>query len=123
MAETRWGLRSHVYQGLEFFCSSCVLSSWNKTMCKSFVARGDIMQQPLFVVFFSSDLSPNCTHKLTKTITGANNQRFTKRDISTFFGTFNTIIICQYSWLKFIKEYIYRLIFQIFVRMSRTICG
>ena len=29
--ETRWGLRSHVYQGPEVFGSGCVMSSWNMT--------------------------------------------------------------------------------------------
>ena len=37
----------HVYQGLDFFWSSCVMSSRNKTMYKSFVTKGDIMQQSL----------------------------------------------------------------------------
>ena len=31
-----------------YFRSSCVMSSWNKTMCKSFVAKGDIIQQTLW---------------------------------------------------------------------------
>ena len=37
--KTWCGLRSHVYQGLESFCSSCVMSSCNKTRCNRFVAR------------------------------------------------------------------------------------
>ena len=45
MAETRCGLRFHVYQWLEFFCSSCVMSSWNKTTSKYFVTKGELMQQ------------------------------------------------------------------------------
>ena len=40
-------LRSHVYQGLEFLRSLCVMSSLNKSMCNSFVAKGDLMLQPL----------------------------------------------------------------------------
>ena len=39
IAETWYRLRSDVYQGLDFFRSLCVLSSWNKTTCKSFVAK------------------------------------------------------------------------------------
>ena len=48
MAETRFRLGSHVYQGLEFFSSLCVMSSWSITTSKSFVTKGDLMQQPLF---------------------------------------------------------------------------
>ena len=48
MAEIRCGLRPHVYQGLEFFRSLCVMSSWSKTTSKSFVTKGDLMQQPLW---------------------------------------------------------------------------
>ena len=47
MAETPCGLRTHVYQGLEFVCSSYVMSSWSKTTSKSFVTKGHLMQQPL----------------------------------------------------------------------------
>ena len=58
MAETWCGLRSHVNQGLEFFCSSCVMSSWSKTTSKSFVTKGDLMQQPLFQRFTHFFLVP-----------------------------------------------------------------
>ena len=51
MAETRCGLRSQVYQWLDFFCSSCVMSSWRKTTSKSFATRGDLMQQPLWLKY------------------------------------------------------------------------
>ena len=49
MAITRCGLRSHVYQWLEFFFSSCVMSSWSKTTSNSFVTKGELMQQPLLL--------------------------------------------------------------------------
>ena len=47
IAETWCRLRSyHVYTGLDFFRSGCVMSSWNKMMCNNFIAKGDLIQQP-----------------------------------------------------------------------------
>ena len=51
MAETWCRLRSHVYQGLEFFRSLCVTSSSRKTTSKSFVTKGEVMQQPLWLLW------------------------------------------------------------------------
>ena len=34
-------------KGWIFFCSCCVMSSWSKTTSKSYVTKGDLMQQPL----------------------------------------------------------------------------
>ena len=38
IAATLCMLRSHKSQGLDFFCSSCVMSSWDKMKSNSFVA-------------------------------------------------------------------------------------
>ena len=37
----------HMFTKGYIFSSICVISSWNKTMCKKFVTKGEIMQQPL----------------------------------------------------------------------------
>ena len=47
--ETRWTLRSYVYQGLEVLGSSCIRFPWNKTTYNNFVAKGDQMQQILWM--------------------------------------------------------------------------
>ena len=36
--------RDHMYTKVWIFLSSCVMSSWNKTTCKSFVTKSEIMQ-------------------------------------------------------------------------------
>ena len=55
----------HMYtkEGLDCFCSSCVMFSKNTTMCKSFLAKGEIMQQTLSEfskLEFSRGLSSAC---------------------------------------------------------------
>ena len=50
IAETWCRLRLHVYQGLNFFRSSCVLSSWNNTTCKSFVAKVTYCNSPFWCI-------------------------------------------------------------------------
>ena len=45
VAQNWWGLKVHIYKGLNIFCSSCVISSRNMTTYNNFVSEGDLMQQ------------------------------------------------------------------------------
>ena len=79
-------LRPHVYQWLDFFWSSCVMSSWSKTTCKSFVPKGDLMQQPLFNAFLI--FSQLCTSEAFK-----DGQSNLGKDLSQLTGCFQNKVI------------------------------